>query len=611
MLRQKSFHALVFRALLALAMVCSSGNGWMSVTGSVQAASKLLEIRSVGMDSAGTSVLIKSNKNLSSSKYYSVLKLPNPARLVIDIPDSQVATPRALIKLGQNGFKEVELSESRSSYYNASRITIYVDDFQKLNDLNISVRDNALVVTRNELPLPQAAEEIPTPEQQETAKTEAASLPPVGDGMNLIEDIYYRDGQLVIRAANGANVVPKNRFVLGDPGRLVVDLDKAVVSSKNLLKPIFVHQDNITQIRVGQFDEQTVRIVIEAQSPERIQMAYTGADKSMMAVGSEFSMSANAIPSEAQLGVVKNVTVNKENGDTVIRLTASTPIIHRIIKDDGKIMVEMANIASTSGWVSYDRPEFPQLDYIKLDALNAGQPNSKMVIDLKASDTEMASHLSADRKSLEITLMANGIRSGFRKENGNATYASGKAPFAARVVIDAGHGGKDMGANRAGLNEKDLNLSVALKLKQSLEARGVKVYMTRSSDVFLPLPQITQISNDIHPDLFVSVHTNSSTNPGITGLETYYYTPQSASLAQRVHNRMVNSVSSPDRGVRKAMFYVIHHTQIPAILCEMGYISNSTERSDLFTEARKQSTADAIADGVVDYLRAKATASAR
>lgn len=156
-----------------------------------------------------------------------------------------------------------------------------------------------------------------------------------------------------------------------------------------------------------------------------------------------------------------------------------------------------------------------------------------------------------------------------------------------------------------------MNLRVALKLRRALEARGVKVSMTRDSDTFLELRQITEISNRISPDVFVSVHHNASVNPSIYGLETYYYTPQSRLLADKVHQKLVNQVGAPDRGVRKAMFYVIHHTQIPAILCEVGYVSNPQELRDVASDARQEAEANAIADGVVAYLQSRLAADAR
>jgi N-acetylmuramoyl-L-alanine amidase len=612
MLEIRRFSSLCVRVIavfLVAVLFCGSGltlsasAKWRSSSSKTTAA-KSLEIRSVEVDSAdGSTIIIRGNRNLASSKYYSALKLSNPHRFVIDIPDAVLATKETLLKPNVQGIEKIELSESRGTFYNASRITLYVSDFETLSKMNVSVQQDALMIGLTAAPvLAEAPVEASTPQPV----AERAGVIPVPPGATLIEDIFYRDEQLIVRAANNGNIHVKNRLVLTDPSRLVIDFDKAVVSDRSLLKPISVQHDNIRQIRVGQFDEETVRLVVEAASPERIQLVYAGPDRSLLAVKSGPGMMFSSLPSDVVMGQLRQITVNKDSGDTVIRVSANTPIAHRVLKDDGRVMVEMDNIAASPGWVSFERSQFPHIDYIKVEPMTAGQPDSKLVVTLKG-DLDLASHLTPDGRTLELMLLAS------RRGSGTALARQdfSRVPFAARVVIDPGHGGKDQGASREGLHEKDLNLAVALKLKQSLEARGVKVYMTRSTDEFLPLPKITQITNSIKPDLFVSVHTNSSTNAAVTGIETYYYTPQSVALANRVHNKMINAVSSPDRGVRKAMFYVIHHTSVPAILCEMGYISNATERASLFTEVRKQKTADAIAEGVVEYLKASVAAKAR
>jgi N-acetylmuramoyl-L-alanine amidase len=177
------------------------------------------------------------------------------------------------------------------------------------------------------------------------------------------------------------------------------------------------------------------------------------------------------------------------------------------------------------------------------------------------------------------------------------------------VVVDAGHGGKDNGAMRAGVREKDMTLRVAHKLKKALEAKGVKVYMTRSTDKYLPLSTITGITNRIKPDAFVSVHINASVKPSLHGIETYYYHGRSLPMAKLVHARMIARVPGKSNGVRRARFYVVNHTPVPAILCEIGYISNTQERTAMLTETRQNQTAEAISEGVVQFLNTKRRAA--
>ena len=155
------------------------------------------------------------------------------------------------------------------------------------------------------------------------------------------------------------------------------------------------------------------------------------------------------------------------------------------------------------------------------------------------------------------------------------------------------------------MQEKDLNLAIALRLRDALTARGVEVITTRNTDEFLTLQRITEISNAQAPDAFVSVHHNSSTNPAINGIETYFYHDRSRPLADAVHASMVANQDRPDRSVRRARFYVINHTPYPAILCEVGYVSNAAERNQLTKPATQQAAANAIAEGVIRYLNSR------
>ena len=292
--------------------------------------------------------------------------------------------------------------------------------------------------------------------------------------------------------------------------------------------------------------------------------------------------------------------IDRKQGETILRIVADRPMVQRLTRNNDLIYVDLLNLSANPSWVQYDPKEFPEFKYLKIDRLTANQPNSKLVVNLKDPQTEVRTEISEEGRVLELILTPPTL---------TAQSKNQKAPYPARIVIDAGHGGKDHGAIREGIREKDLNLSLALMVKQELEEKGFKVYMTRSTDEFLPLPQITAITNQIHPDLFISIHHNSSTNPGINGIETYYYHAQGIPLAKKVHAKIVNQVpNSPDRGVRQARFYVINHTQVPAILCEVGYVSNSAELRSLTTWERKKRTASAISEGVVEYVRSKVSA---
>ena len=158
-------------------------------------------------------------------------------------------------------------------------------------------------------------------------------------------------------------------------------------------------------------------------------------------------------------------------------------------------------------------------------------------------------------------------------ESAPALQASGKGrPSAQVVVVDAGHGGSDVGATRENIYEKDITLDIAKRLEKILEKKGYNVVMTRCNDTYVSLQERVEITDKNDGDLFVSVHVNSSVTPEGNGLETHYYTPQSYEFAQIVHKEFASAIDSKDRGLFKSKFYVINHTKCPSILVETGFI---------------------------------------
>ncbi len=178
------------------------------------------------------------------------------------------------------------------------------------------------------------------------------------------------------------------------------------------------------------------------------------------------------------------------------------------------------------------------------------------------------------------------------------------APPGATIVLDAGHGGSDPGAQRGYLKEKDLTLAIAEKTYELLTSHGVKVTMTRSNDTFIPLAERVSVTNTNKPDAFLSIHINSlESTSEIHGIETYYQTDMSKALAQSIHDSLVNELQAPDRSIRKARFYVINRAEVPAVLAEVGFISNKTERDKLASADYQEKIAGALAKGAILYLK--------
>lgn len=171
-----------------------------------------------------------------------------------------------------------------------------------------------------------------------------------------------------------------------------------------------------------------------------------------------------------------------------------------------------------------------------------------------------------------------------------------------RVIIDAGHGGKDKGAHRGRVYEKDLALSVAKKVERLLKDRGMPVTMTRRSDRFISLSGRAAIANRYSNAIFVSIHFNAHTSTRYHGVETYYYSEQGKRLAAHIHLRLLSRLKIRNRDTRQRKdFAVLNKTRCPAVLVECGYISNYTERKRCQSASYQNNCARAIADGIMAY----------
>lgn len=168
------------------------------------------------------------------------------------------------------------------------------------------------------------------------------------------------------------------------------------------------------------------------------------------------------------------------------------------------------------------------------------------------------------------------------------------------VVIDAGHGGHDRGGVPGDrYPEKVYTLDVARRLQALLANAGYRTVMTRRGDYFVGLDQRCAIANSQSNAIFVSIHFNSAPREGANGIETYYYSRRSGSLAAAVHRSVVRAVGTEDRHVRSRGFYVIRNTRVPAILVECGFLTNRAEgRLIAGSSAHRQRLAEAIARGI-------------
>ncbi len=180
-----------------------------------------------------------------------------------------------------------------------------------------------------------------------------------------------------------------------------------------------------------------------------------------------------------------------------------------------------------------------------------------------------------------------------------------------KIFIDAGHGGPDPGAVGNGVTEEYVNLNVARYLADELRSLGYEVMEYRTTptenvlaDKNADLRNRAQMANDWGADYFVSIHTNSSVNPTAQGAEAYVYRfgGEAERLAESILEAISDRLGSVNRGVFEANFAVLRRTRMPAVLVELGYLTNATEALNLNSPAWQRAVAEAIAVGIVSEV---------
>jgi N-acetylmuramoyl-L-alanine amidase len=195
------------------------------------------------------------------------------------------------------------------------------------------------------------------------------------------------------------------------------------------------------------------------------------------------------------------------------------------------------------------------------------------------------------------------------------------------VVLDPGHGGHDKGAVCIFGNEKDFALDVCYRAKSLLEAKGVRVLMTRKDDTFIPLEQRPTVANATPNSVFVAIHFNDSGNPDANGFEIYSITPrgepstadntmalhdlatepgnatdvQSEALSESIYHSLLGNIPNVDRGIKHARFAVIRLAQVPAVLIEGGFVSSYSEARKIATPAYRQLLAESVVTGILGF----------
>ena len=171
-----------------------------------------------------------------------------------------------------------------------------------------------------------------------------------------------------------------------------------------------------------------------------------------------------------------------------------------------------------------------------------------------------------------------------------------------KIVLDPGHGGDDNGASYGFTDEDDIALSICFLLRCELEKDGYEVHLTREKDIYVSLPLRCKIANDLKADLFISVHCDAWHVETVSGISTHVYeggSKASFNLAESIQKTLLeNFPDHLNRGVKKARFYVLRKTNMPAVLIECEFISNPVNRAFLKEPENQLALAITIKEGI-------------
>lgn len=193
-------------------------------------------------------------------------------------------------------------------------------------------------------------------------------------------------------------------------------------------------------------------------------------------------------------------------------------------------------------------------------------------------------------------------------ESGLLPYKSTATPHQVsqryKIVIDAGHGGEDPGADGvSGNSEQTYTLDLSTKVVDLLQKEPMfEVHMTRTDNTFVDLEDRSEIANDLDADAFVSIHGNTYTDPDVSGTETYYSVDESLLFAREVHGQLAEATGFKDRGVKKEDWKVLTSSNNLAILLEVGYLTNRSDEATMLSDMHQNRAAGAIVKGIKQYF---------
>ena len=407
-------------------------------------------------------------------------------------------------------------------------------------------------------------------------------------GKYYLDNVTVKNGVVTISGVGGVTL--SKPLILSEPDRIVFDIPNAQLNSVFHNEQIQINQSD--SIKIAQFNENTVRIVITSPECQKYFPVFSYDLQKFIITKKELISSSK----RATLNSFQDEIVDKNTHS--VKVVLSSPVVYSTERSENSFDLLLHNVDRLN-----DENFNSVFKGVKASKLSNGGYRIAFPVP---KDSVINIHSGIDGKTLRIRIKSEEANLPIADIDTDISIANiiPVRPDGKKViVIDPGHGGSDCGAIRNKINEKDITLEISKSVVNILEKKGYNVYVTRYGDETVSLQERVEISENIMPDVFVSIHVNSSNSSSPNGIETHYYKDNSLMLAKTVHASMLNHIKANDRGLFKSKFYVINHTTSPAILVEIGFLSNEAERAQIVTHSRKQSTAKAIAEGIDEFLK--------
>ncbi len=414
--------------------------------------------------------------------------------------------------------------------------------------------------------------------------------------LNQITSVRWENNFLLVEATNKISYAEAR---LKDPDRLVIDLLNCTLQTKSIEKSFRSELDE--NVSISEPVKGQVRIIFIGDASINRKSYLLNNEKTLITKIARIDPDAEEkiIENEDQTSLEKmtpgnlreiNIVEDAETTEIIISATKSIKYNSYLLKNPGRFAIDLLNIYPP------EKP-LPKFNATKLvSGVRVGRAASsieatRVVIDLAQENVDCDVNSTLLGNKIKIKLKIN-------KEREEQVKRS-----SIKVVIDPGHGGYDTGASYGGFEEKDLTLIFSEKLKKNLEKSGITVFLTRDDDGFLSLAERVDITNSIKPHVFISIHANAlKTSRKIRGVETYYWTPKSQKLAFYIHRSILNHINIPDHFIRKARFFVIRYTSSPAVLAELGFLSNHDDRKFLTNSTTQDEYAKALTEAILKFL---------